>query len=135
MTATQGTQSALPEALSLSRPSQKRPLSVLIAPARRRHPDSRPSTILFVSDPERAMGGRESILEGLYGLSRAEARLAAGLMQGKSLDETAGELGISIHTGRTHLKRVLSKTSTRRQGELIRLLLAGPATMRTIQPS
>jgi hypothetical protein len=30
---------------------------------------------------------------------------------------------------RTHLQRAMSKTDTRRQGELIRLVLGGPAGM------
>jgi DNA-binding CsgD family transcriptional regulator len=45
------------------------------------------------------------------------------LAQGHHLDEVAGILKISIHTARTHLKRILGKTHTARQSDLVRLLL------------
>jgi DNA-binding CsgD family transcriptional regulator len=68
-----------------------------------------------------------STLCELHGLTPAEARLAAALVRGFSLEEAAAELVISRNTARTHLKRVFAKTGTCRQGELISLLLSGPA--------
>jgi DNA-binding CsgD family transcriptional regulator len=60
-----------------------------------------------------------SLLIKLYGLTRGEAALAASLMRGKSIEEAAGELFISPHTARTHLKRIFMKTDTHRQTELV----------------
>ncbi len=63
----------------------------------------------------------------LYGLTRAESRLAAKLAQGRSLDEAAAMLNITTQTARGYIKRILGKTGTKRQVELVRLLLLSPA--------
>ena len=60
-----------------------------------------------------------------YGLTPAEAKLAVQLANGGSLEEAAEYLGISIHTARTHLKAIFAKTGTRRQSELVAMLLQG----------
>jgi len=59
----------------------------------------------------------------LFSFTPAEARVAGKLALGRSLEEIAVELGISLETVRTHAKRALSKTGTDRQGELISLIL------------
>jgi DNA-binding NarL/FixJ family response regulator len=121
------------EGLFLPRRSDRRPLSLMVAPIHARdpqHTERRPSAVLFISDPERRTLGTNALLTRLYGLSPAEARLAGELMQGHSLEASAAKLRINIHTGRSQLKRILDKTDTRRQGELIRLLVAGPAPLR-----
>ncbi|MBI1211969.1 MAG: alpha/beta fold hydrolase [Alphaproteobacteria bacterium] len=56
------------------------------------------------------------------GLTAAEARLTAKLVQGLSLSDAAAELSISTHTARTQLKSIFAKTGVRRQSELLRLL-------------
>lgn len=56
------------------------------------------------------------------GLTAAEARLTAKLVQGLSLADAAAELKISAHTARTQLKSIFAKTGVRRQSELLRLL-------------
>lgn len=58
-----------------------------------------------------------------YGLTQAEAKLAAQLAGGGGLEEAAERLGISIHTTRTHLKAIFAKTGARRQSELVSMLL------------
>jgi DNA-binding CsgD family transcriptional regulator len=63
------------------------------------------------------------VLQQMFSLTAAEARLAGKLALGWSIEEIATESGISIETVRTHIKRVLSKTATSRQGELISLVL------------
>lgn len=70
-------------------------------------------------------GGRDDlghVLPALFGLSRAEVRLAAALHEGFSLSEIAEQLELSRETLRTQLRSVFDKTGTRRQGTLIRLL-------------
>jgi DNA-binding CsgD family transcriptional regulator len=62
------------------------------------------------------------VLPALFGLSRAEVRLAAALHEGFSLSEIAEQLELSRETLRTQLRSVFDKTGTRRQGTLIRLL-------------
>jgi DNA-binding CsgD family transcriptional regulator len=99
------------------------PLSVDCEPL----PPGEPSTAIFVSDPEQRVETAEEMLCRLYALTPTEARLAAILMQGKSLEDAGSELEVSTNTARTHLKRIFSKTGTTHQGDLISLLLSGPA--------
>ena len=54
------------------------------------------------------------------------ARVADRLLDGLEVREIADRLGITFETCRFHLKRIFSKTSTRRQAELIRLMLSLP---------
>lgn len=56
------------------------------------------------------------------GLTAAEARLAAKLVQGLQIADAAESLGISTHTARTQLKSIFAKTGARRQSELLHLL-------------
>jgi|GEM_PF-2444170 len=117
-------------AIALERPSGYRPLSVVVTPLRTEShyfDKDRPAALIFVSDPETHPDIDENRLSSLYGLTRAEARLAALLAQDLSLADAADELDVSQHTVRTHVKRIFSKTTTERQSGLIRLLLSGPA--------
>jgi DNA-binding CsgD family transcriptional regulator len=86
--------------------------------------------VIFVGDRESSMAGTREAIAHWYDLTPAEARLAAALAEGESLEEAAGLLGITRNTARTHLKRIFAKTGTNRQGALVRLLLTGPATLR-----
>ena len=57
----------------------------------------------------------------------ARARsVATALTEGRSLEEIANERGVTMATARTHLKRIFAKTTTKRQGELVAMLLRGP---------
>lgn len=120
-----------PAALALPRPSLKRPLEVLIAPQRPSpaRPGQPPAVTLFVSDPERRAEPAADALRRLYGLSKAEATLAVALVDGSGLGEAAARLGISRATAKTQLQAVFAKTDTRRQAQLVHLLLTGPATL------
>jgi DNA-binding CsgD family transcriptional regulator len=60
-----------------------------------------------------------------YGLTNAEAKLAVALADGKSLDEVAEAQCIAYETARSQLKAIFSKTDTRRQPELVALILKG----------
>jgi DNA-binding CsgD family transcriptional regulator len=73
--------------------------------------------------------GLATILRLLYALTESEARLAARLAAGEALADCARALGIRPETARTHLRNVFAKTGTRRQSELVRLVLAGPAAL------
>lgn len=81
--------------------------------------------MIFVYDPEQNVEGSETLLDDLYGLTPAEARLAVLLAQGKSLQEACDLLNVTLNTARTHLKHIFSKTDTNRQSELVRLVLSG----------
>ncbi len=92
---------------------------------------SPPAAVVLVTDPDRPLVATR-VLQRLYGLTAAEARLACIVASGQTLDDAADALGITLNTARWTLKNVFAKTDTSRQAELVRLLLTGPAAM---QPS
>lgn len=57
-----------------------------------------------------------------FGLTTVESRLAAKLLQGRRISDAAGDLGMTASTARWHLRNIFSKTGTRRQVDLLRLL-------------
>jgi DNA-binding CsgD family transcriptional regulator len=63
-----------------------------------------------------------AVLASRYGLTSAEARLAAILLDGRTLRQAAIELGVQESTLRTRLKVVFHKTRTHRQLDLVMLL-------------
>jgi DNA-binding CsgD family transcriptional regulator len=64
-----------------------------------------------------------SLLSQAFGLTSAEAKLAATLADGTSLTEAGQELTISRETARSQMKNVFMKTETHRQSQLVALLL------------
>jgi len=60
----------------------------------------------------------------LFGLAPAECVLIALLAEGCSVRTAAERLAITHESARTYLKRALHKTGTRRQAELVRLVLS-----------
>ena len=113
-------------AISLRRPSARRNLTVLIAPIKCELPwlpGPRPAAAVFVSDPEREPFVPAHHLQQMYGLTPAEAAVAVALARGEGVQSVADELRIALPTVRTHLQHVFEKTDTRRQAELVRLLL------------
>ncbi|MEQ1641814.1 MAG: helix-turn-helix transcriptional regulator [Pyrinomonadaceae bacterium] len=90
----------------------------------------KPMVSIFVSDASYEPNQDGEMLTKIYDMTAAESRVAMMLAGGRSLNQIADDLSISKHTARTHLKRILSKTNTHSQGELIRLLLTGPAGLR-----
>ena len=79
-------------------------------------------------DPEAASPTALS-LQGLFGLTAAEAAVAVALAQGRAAEDLAGRLGVSLNTVRTHIKNVLAKTGTSRQAQLVALILGSVATL------
>lgn len=69
----------------------------------------------------------EDVVQGAFGLTAAEARLACRLGAGESLAEAADALGIAKETARGQLKAVFAKTGTHRQGQLVALLARAAA--------
>ena len=116
-------------AIILGRPSGKRPLEVIVAPIGngRSAPGGESGRVaLYITDPESQVGAPAVWLQQLYRLTAAESAVTLHLANGSSLTETAEFLGVTRNTVRTHLQRILQKTDTRRQGELIKLVLGGP---------
>ena len=110
-----------------------RPLSILVSPLRASNGNltEEVCAVLFISDPdsEQAVSGAD-LLQQIYGLTTAQARLAQALSQGLSVEDYAEQHQLSCNTVRTHLKHLFDKTDTHRQGDLVRVLVSGPAFIR-----
>jgi len=64
-----------------------------------------------------------------FGLTPAEARIARGLANGNTLRDLADQFNVSSVTARNQLRAILEKTGTRRQSELMLLLVGHPGAI------
>lgn len=120
-------------ALRLSRPSGRADYQVVVVPLPRRcQPEDGVGVVavLFVSDPERSDQIVDYMLGNLFGLTEAEVRLVTRLLAGSTLTDAAETLGLSRNTVHSQLASVFRKTGTRRQSELVKLVVQGLATVR-----
>ncbi|HEY4374893.1 MAG TPA: helix-turn-helix transcriptional regulator [Burkholderiales bacterium] len=120
---------AATQILSLERRG-KRPLKGFISPL---HPEAvlgvfGPQRLMMAafSDPGRNVLPEASFLMAAYGLTPAEARVAAQVALGKSIKQTAQELRVQPTTVRTQLDNVFRKTGTGKQSEMVAELLSLP---------
>jgi len=112
--------------MALPTTTRRQPFSVTVSPIRAERRSifsSDPSVLVCVSDPDAGIGLSEDELRDLFGLTRAESRIAQAIFDGDSPRQAAERLGISFHTARHQLQVVFEKTGTARQGELIKLLV------------
>ena len=117
------------QVLSLRRPG-KRPLKGFISALQ-------PEAVMGVFGPQRLMMAafsdppknvlpEASFLMAAYGLTPAEARVAAQVVLGKTIKQTAQELKVQPTTVRTQLDNVFRKTGTGKQSEMVAELLSLP---------
>jgi DNA-binding CsgD family transcriptional regulator len=83
----------------------------------------RPMAILCVTDLEAGLSLPEQRLRDLFGLTRAEGRVAMALFEGMDSRQASDCLNLSFNTVRGHLSRIFEKTDTRSQVELARLMM------------
>jgi DNA-binding CsgD family transcriptional regulator len=123
-----GSLRALGSTMLISRRSGKRAIQVSVFPfvSNQLFSEDRPQLLVFISDPSAKPVSRAMVLRSLYQLTPVEGRVADLLLEGFDVREVAGRLGITLETGRFNVKRILVKTGTRRQSELIRLMLSLP---------
>lgn len=103
------------------------PLMLMIAPLRVAAGPVCGAALLFAFDPESTPPITAEVVSRLFTLTDAEAQLAVALCCGKTLDEAAEARGTTVHTVRSQLKSIFVKTGTKRQADLVSLLLASPA--------
>ena len=84
------------------------------------------SFFAVVYAPNGLRGISLDVLREVYGLTPAQARVARSLFAGRSVEETAGALDLSLNTVRTHLKQIFTKCEVNSQAELMHLLALGP---------
>jgi DNA-binding CsgD family transcriptional regulator len=107
------------------------PLTVLVAPFRPAHNGfgaAIPAAIIFIRDPESPTPAMLT-LQGLFGLTVAEAAIASMLAQGRSVEDIAARQRVAVNTVRVHLKSAFAKTHTSRQAQLVALILSSVASM------
>jgi DNA-binding CsgD family transcriptional regulator/PAS domain-containing protein len=82
-----------------------------------------PRTLLVIHEVGPMNEIAPGFLSAAFNFTPAEARMAARLATGLSVAEIAIELQVSIATIRTQLSSAFDKTGTKRQADLVRLLL------------
>jgi DNA-binding CsgD family transcriptional regulator len=119
--------------LHLPRPLA-RPLSVMVTrlPAMNTSwfSDGPPCWMVLLFDPDQHIPASTDLIAHDLGISMREAELACLLVNGYDISVASQRLHISIHTARTHLKSIFSKTGIGSQAELVRRIVSGPAGIR-----
>ncbi|MBR0798731.1 helix-turn-helix transcriptional regulator [Bradyrhizobium jicamae] len=114
----------LPSAPIVMRRIDKRPIVIQMQPVppAARSPFLGARAILLIRDLESNATFDQNLLVATFELTPAQARLAAILARGGSVEDAAQATGISTATARNHLKAIFQKTGTHRQAELVALL-------------
>jgi len=115
-------------AILVTRKPPLRPLQVVVSPfaSGSQRSDLQATALIHFSDPYANPRPRGEILCALYGLTPTESRLADLLLDGMEVQQIADRMKTTLQTARVNLKRVLAKTDTHRQSELMRLMLSLP---------
>jgi len=92
-------------------------------------PKDTPHLTVFIGDPETNFGISARTLITLYKLTPTEAALSIQLAEGKSLEEIAQELSITVNTARAHLRSVFQKTGVTQQSMLVSMVLKSLAAL------
>ncbi len=85
------------------------------------------AVLVFITDPAGVTAPPPRQMMKLYGLTGAEAALAADLLVGLEPREIAERRGRSLNTVRTQLAGLMAKTNVNRQTDLVRLLARMPS--------
>jgi DNA-binding CsgD family transcriptional regulator len=92
-------------------------------------PDSNERKVAFfalIYAPNGLRGISVEVLRQVYGLTPAQSAVARSLFAGRSVEDTARALDLSLNTVRTHLKHVFTRCAVGSQAELLHLLTNGP---------
>ena len=79
-------------------------------------------SITVMRDLDMSLDKIARLLVAQFGLTRSEAEVAVALNAGQMITEIAAFRAVSVHTVRNQVKSALSKTNSRRQAELTRLI-------------
>jgi DNA-binding CsgD family transcriptional regulator len=113
--------------LDVARDAGEAPYRLLLMPVPKSRDatagENQPAVSILMIDLNSSAKPDPGMLGELFSLTPAESRFTSCLVTGFSVEEISKQLGITRETARTHLRRVLGKTHTRGQGELISLVL------------
>lgn len=135
--AVDGTKSARRHAplIRLHRKSGEPLIAIVVAAEQRAEEPSDVAVMVYLFDPSFDMDRVLRPVCKAFNLSPVETQLACHLAAGRSIVDAAGEMRIKEQTARSYLKHIFVKTDTRRQGELVHLMLSNIFHVgRTIMP-
>ncbi len=115
-------ENALAGATTLNSATGSAPYRVVVTPLSRQKRYLAPfeaAAIVRVINPMEPSPVSLKAVQDLYGLTGAEARLAAALVEGHSLASAAAQFGVAVGTVRTQLKSTFLKVGVNRQQELV----------------
>lgn len=97
-----------------------------VIPVRRSARDifTRCATALVLTPVSRPQAPPAELVQSLFDLTPAEARVARGLASGQTVEDIACSDGVSSNTVRSQVRRVLEKTGCGRQTDVVALLTA-----------
>jgi DNA-binding CsgD family transcriptional regulator len=111
-----------PVVVRVRRAASELPLVVIVAPPPIAN-EAGAKALVLVRNPHEPSTLDPALLQYLFELTPAEARIASRLAAGLRPREIADDQGLSVGTVRNQIKRVFAKTGTDRQAELVRVLL------------
>lgn len=123
---------AVMRSLLIDRPSGRESISLLVRPATIAVDSQlhiRPTALINLVDPAQPRLKLIASLVQLFGLTRAEARVAMSISNGLSIAETAQAQSISRNTIRSHMRSIYSKMGVARQADLVRAVLISVALL------
>jgi DNA-binding CsgD family transcriptional regulator/PAS domain-containing protein len=119
--------------LSISNGPGRRPVAVLVVPVNRAGAAaaavSQAAAAVFIGDLDAHAPADVNRLAQCFRLTAAEARIAIGLTDGRSVNDLATDLKLSRNTIRWHVKHLLQKTGVKTQAQFVRLVYRSPATL------
>jgi DNA-binding CsgD family transcriptional regulator len=90
------------------------------------------TAVLFVSKASFDVTYAPQIIKDVFRLTPAELRVLLAIAEIGGVAETAKSLDVAESTIKTHLGRIYTKTATRRQADLVRLLATYSSPLREI---
>jgi DNA-binding CsgD family transcriptional regulator len=120
--------------MAVPRRSGKAPYTIVAVPVRLERSALRSDeavVTVFISDPTALRELSDAHIRNLYRLTPKEAKLAVLLTGGATVAKAATALGMAEKTARIHLQGLFRKTGTRRQVDLVRVLLGSAGATRT----
>jgi DNA-binding CsgD family transcriptional regulator len=127
-------QPCIVEVIRVHRSAGKEPIAVIVKPA---HAGATPggdgamlgAVAVFLSTERGITESTAAGIQKLLGLTNKETRLALCLANGRSLQESARDIGITMSTARAHLRAIFAKTGIDRQSRLVRVILRSVAAL------
>jgi DNA-binding CsgD family transcriptional regulator len=117
--------------LLLERPSGKRSYRVVVSPLSGSSAAKREGIVgVIITDPDAPFRVDHVLLRTLFNLTPAEVLVATHLLNHHRVNAVAANLGISVETVRTHIKKMFSKTGTDRQADLLSMLSSAASAAR-----